>query len=61
MATYSIPFHTTVWTTVEVEASSFDEAYEKGLVSYPPSLENCVLEDQEEWEIDHENIAVVNK
>lgn len=61
MTTFCTPFYTTVCTVVEVEADSFEEAYTKGLDSSPPHVYHCERVDQEECEIDHENIKVVDE
>ena len=49
MSTFRVPFHATVHTVIE-------EAYQKGLDSCPTSRDSCVIEEQGEWEIDHDNI-----
>lgn len=59
VATYHVPVYTNVWTVVEVEASSLQDAYQKGLEKCPPSVEPDVLEDQDSWEVDCEGILEV--
>ena len=56
MATYVVPFYKQVFTECVVEADSLEDAIESAWFLCPGSVEHCTLEDEGDWELDHENI-----